>query len=83
MTDIGHKTICVNCKHYNKTKSADVWHSYQCGAVDVQRKRMQDPVTGNWGFAGVNDLGGHYLTDDSMPHCRSINKGDCHHYEEK
>ena len=83
MTDIGHKTICVNCKHCNKTNSAGVWHSYQCGAASVQRAREQDPVTGEWLFAAVNDLGDRHLAETAMPYCRDINKGDCHHYEEK
>jgi hypothetical protein len=74
--------ICVDCNYHEKGKT-DIWFDQFCLCPEVRREEAIDPVSGETGFMGRNDLGGTYITDYPYPFCRDINKGDCEHFEYK
>ncbi len=73
--------ICAKCIHFRS--EGPIWYDQYCGAVDVERVAVVDPVSGESTYSGKNDLGGLYYTEEKRPHARDINKdGQCPHYEE-
>ena len=74
-------TFCINCRHHRMEGDSDIWYDHLCGATAVQKTREQDPVTGKFGYASKNDLGGLYLSERPEPYCREINHGNCPHFD--
>ncbi len=72
--------ICKNCKHVvRKEDDTNIW-SYLCGKAE--RLAGVDPVTGEHGYHGKNDLGGSYITQDKFEYCKKVNPtGECQMYE--
>lgn len=77
------KTICVECVHHSGSDASKNYWNHLCCHPNFERIAEQDPVTGNIGFVGKNDLGGTYFTQDRFPHCREINNGNCDYFESK
>lgn len=73
------KTICGDCRHFlNREPTgprSDVWYNHMCSASP--RPDAIDPVTGKHGYAGKNDLGGAFVTDERYMFCRDVNTGNC------
>ena len=83
MTAIMAKTICVQCKHYCGPGKLHPWHRHRCTHPDFEKQQEQDPVTGDIGFAGRNDLGRVAIDDERYPYCRDINHGNCEKFDAK
>ena len=79
------KTLCVNCEHFKVegTMNRHIWYNHFCTNPDLQRIEEVNPVTGKSGFVGKNDLGTMYFTDESSPHCRDINHGNCEYFSDR
>ena len=74
------QAICASCmhsRHIIKNRAApNVWYNWFCSAAP--REATVDPVSGESGYAGKNDLGGNYVTEDPWEYCRNINtNGQC------
>lgn len=78
-------TLCIECKHHRhivqNPAAPHVWYNHQCGAVE--REPTIDPVTGESGYLGRNDLGTTYITEDRYAFCRDINRGNCEYFSPK
>jgi hypothetical protein len=78
-------TICTECRHHRlilrNPAAPNVWYNHYCGAME--REPTIDPVTGESGFLGRNDLGRTYFTDVAYHHCRDINHGNCEYFSKK
>ena len=73
-------TICIRCRHHAvNTRGGHNWWNHCCKANP--RQSATDPVTGSSGYIARNDLQNLHFTDEQYPHCRSINYGNCPHYE--
>lgn len=78
------KTICGQCKlFYNKQDGArtGVWYNQFCKAPSVRKEMVVDPVSGKAGYASKNDLGTVIYDDNPYPFARTINHGNCGHFE--
>ncbi|HEY6020891.1 MAG TPA: hypothetical protein VIY48_13625 [Candidatus Paceibacterota bacterium] len=80
------QTLCKDCKfhrHIVRNPSApQVWYNHFCGASELPESI--DPVTGETGFAAVNDFGNQYFSDVQFRYCRDVNTdGNCPLFTEK
>lgn len=70
------KAICVKCRHVHRKKHDLIWYNFYCKMH--KKVPITDPITGEYGFKGTNDLGGSYTTDDQYDYCRDHNSdGNC------
>jgi len=69
--------ICIHCKFVRIKVDNGIWYNYRCGAQEVKRQEVVDPVSGKTGYGSVNDLGRVNITDEEYPYCREINNGTC------
>lgn len=76
-------TVCVKCANFlNKDPHSarkDVWYNHMCMAA--KRTRVVDPYDGKIRYAGTNDLGGEYLTNEKYLNCRDVNNGRCQYFK--
>ena len=72
-------TICANCKFF--IKNGPIWYDQYCGASE--RRKVIDPVTGEEGYAGKNDFGTAYVSDQQFDFARDVNHGSCVLYERR
>jgi hypothetical protein len=76
-------TLCKDCRFFYERKRSmgyeARWYDQFCKASP--RERVVNPVTGVQGYAGTNDVGGSYITDEPYKHARDINTGDCQLWE--
>lgn len=74
------KGYCANCKHFQTTRSGEIWYDQYCGRVELPK--VTDPVTGDEGYEDFNDLGDRIISNQKYPHARKINRnGQCDSFE--